>query len=101
MARQYVMEFNRAYGDSIRTAGRRLEHWGLGVEILSHKTSLVAVRPSSMSWSRFEDAVRAAIDPTRGSVLVFSQSTGRAWICSNRGNQPGVFQEISTGDLAA
>jgi hypothetical protein len=101
MARQYVLEFNRAYGDSIRTAARRLARWGLDVEILSHKTSLIAVRPSSMTWSEFEDAIRAALDPIRGSALVFSQSSGKAWICSNRGNQPGVFQEIATGDQAA
>lgn len=94
MARYYVVEFNRAYGDNIRVAARRLERRGLDVEILSHKTSLVVIRPSWMSWSVFQDAIRAALDPTRGSALVMSQSTGKAFICSNRGNQPGVFQEV-------
>jgi hypothetical protein len=94
MARYYILEFNRAYGDNIRTAARRLQRRGLDVEILFHKTSLVAIRPSWMSWAEFQEAIRAALDPTRGSVLVVSQSTGRAFICSNRGNQPGIFQQV-------
>ncbi|MCC8948216.1 hypothetical protein H8A97_24675 [Bradyrhizobium sp. Arg62] len=101
MARQYILEYNRARGDSIRTAARWLERAGLDVEIIPHKTSLTAVKPTIMSWTAFENAVRSSIDPIRGSVLVMSQSSGRAWICSNRGNQPGVFQEIENRGEAA
>lgn len=102
MARkQYILEFNRARGDSIRTAARRLGRWGFDVNIIAHKTSLTVLRPAGMSWAEFENAVRDALDPIRGSALVFSQSSGRAWICSMIGNQPGVFQEITIDDLAA
>ena len=101
MVRSYIAEFNRAYGDNIRTAVRRLERRGLEVEIIAHKTSLVIIRPRAMSWDDFEDAIRAALDPVRGSVLITSQVSGRAWVCSNRGNQPGVFQEVGYSRDAA
>lgn len=92
--RRYYGEFNRARGDNIRIAARTLARQGLEVEILAHKTSLVIDRPMTMSWSDFKSAVRSALDPTRGSVLLFSKSTGNAFVCSNRGNQPGVFQRL-------
>lgn len=102
MVRSYIAEFNRAYGDNIRTAARRLERQNLGVEIIAaHKTSLVIIRPRTMSWDEFEDAIRLALDPDRGSVLITSQVSGRSWVCSMRGNQPGVFQEVGYSRDAA
>ena len=92
--RRYVGEFNRARGDSIRIAARRLSRLGLYVEVLSHKTSLLIDRPMSMSWDDFKRALRSVLDPYRGSLLLFSQATGNTFICSNRGNQPGVFQRL-------
>jgi hypothetical protein len=102
MVRSYTAEFNRAYGDNIRIARRRLERCGLEAEIIAaHKTSLIIIRPPDVSWEDFEDAIRFALDPDRGSVMITSQVSGRAWVCSMRGNQPGVFQEIGYGRVAA
>jgi hypothetical protein len=91
----YVAEFNRAHGDNIRTAARRLERrWGLNVDVEPHKTTLRIERPAEMSWSTFKDALRSVIQPQRGAVLVFSRTTGNVFVCSNAGNQPGRFQRI-------
>jgi hypothetical protein len=93
--RVYVAEFNRAYGDNIRMAARRLERrWGLNVDMLPHKTTLRIERPADMSWSTFKDALRSVIQPLRGAVLLFSKRTGNVFVCSNSGNQPGQFQRI-------
>jgi hypothetical protein len=96
MAQQkvYVAEFNRASGDNIRTCARRLERQGLGVDILPHKTTLRIERPADMNWPAFTSALRSVIQPLRGAVLLFSKSTGNAFICSNAGNMPGRFQRI-------
>jgi hypothetical protein len=94
MRRYYIVEFNRAYGDNIRIAARRLERAGLDVEILPHKTTLQVIRPAWMSWDDFKDALRSALDRNRGSLVLFSQTTGYAFICSNLGNQRGLFQRV-------
>jgi hypothetical protein len=78
-------------GDNIKIAARRLERGGLSVELLSHKTSMVIERPRGMDWSSFSALLRSALNPRLGSLLLFSETTGRAWICSNRGNRPGEF----------
>jgi hypothetical protein len=31
------------------------------------------------------------LQPRRGSVMISSEATGRTYVCSNRGNQPGNF----------
>ncbi len=93
--RVYVAEFNRTYADNIRKCARRLERWwGLNVELIPHKTTLRIERPPDMSWRRFTDALRSVINPRLGAVLLFSKSTGNVFLCSNTGNQPGVFQRI-------
>jgi hypothetical protein len=92
--RVYVAEFNRACGDNVQTAARRLQRQGLNVDRVPHKTTLRIERPSDMSWPMFTSALRSVIQPRRGAVLLFSKSTGNVWVCSNSGNQPGVFQQI-------
>ena len=89
--RRYFAELNRGYQDNIRAAARRLERGGLGVELLPHPTSIVIERPGSMDWGRFSSLLRSALNPRLGSIFLFSETTGRAWICSNRGNRPGEF----------
>jgi len=90
--RTYFGEFNRVVGDSIRHAMRVLQSWGLDVHLLPHKTALRIERPDGMSWADFKRAIRAVLQPRRGSVMISSESTGRTYVCSNRGNQPGSFQ---------
>jgi hypothetical protein len=85
-------EFNRVVGDSIRNAMRVLQSWGLDVQLLPHKTALRIERPDDMSWGDFKRAIRAVLQPHRGSVMISSESTGRTYVCSNRGNQPGSFE---------
>ncbi len=92
--RRYFAEFNRVAGDNIRTAAKRLTRMGLSVSVLPHKTSLVIERPSSIPWSQFTTAVLAVLQPRRGSVLMSSEHSGRAWICHNGGNRPGRFQRL-------
>jgi hypothetical protein len=89
--REYVAEVNRSYSDSIRIAARRLRNRGLDVELLPHKTTMLIVRPSGMSWDSFTSRLLAALDPRRGSMLLFSKSTGKVFICCNTGNQPRRF----------
>jgi hypothetical protein len=90
--RTYFGEFNRAVGDNIRRAMSVLRSWGLDVQLMPHKTALRIERPEDMSWADFTRAIRAVLQPRRGSVMISSESTGRTYVCSNRGNQPGSFQ---------
>ena len=90
--RTYFGEFNRVVGDSIRNAMKILQSWGLDVQLLPHKTALRIERPKDMSWADFKRAIRAVPQPRRGSVMISSESSGRTYVCSNRGNQPGSFQ---------
>jgi hypothetical protein len=90
--RAYFGEFNRVVGDSIRNAVWVLQSWGLNVQVLPHKTALRIERPEDMSWADFKHAVRAVLQPRRGSVMISSEFTGRTYVCSNRGNQPGRFK---------
>jgi hypothetical protein len=92
MMRTYFGEFNRVVGDNIRRAMSVLRSWGLDVQLLPHKTALRIERPDDMTWTDFKRAVRAALQPRRGSAMISSESTGRTYVCSNRGNQPGTFQ---------
>jgi hypothetical protein len=90
--RRYFAEFNRVVGDNIRGAARSLRRLGLNITVLPHKTSLMIERPSSMSWDDFKDAIRAVLQPRRGSVIISSEATGRTFICQNSGNRPGLFK---------
>jgi hypothetical protein len=90
---RYVAEFNRALGDSISRVVRRLERLGYVVERLPHLTTLRIWRPKGGSFAEFLDDLRALLHPRRGGV-VLNSSTGRAWLCSMRGNRPGDFVRI-------
>jgi hypothetical protein len=98
MTRNYVGEFNRCIGDNIRRCARQLRRLGLDAEPIPHKTALRIGRPEHITWPQFKDAIRSVIQPGRGSVLLFSQHTGNAFVCSNSGNQPGVFQKFRPQD---
>lgn len=89
----YFVEFNRAYADTRRVA-RRLERRGFSVEIIPHKTTLRIERPPDMTWEQFRNAIRSVLDPRLGAVIVFSTTTGNVFLCSNRGNMPGIMQQI-------
>jgi hypothetical protein len=88
---RYFAEFNRTFRDNVKIAARRLERGGLNVDLLPHKTSVVIDRPAWMDWDTFTSLLRSVLNPSLGSLLLFSESSGRAWICSNRGNRPGDF----------
>ncbi|WP_314963950.1 hypothetical protein [Bradyrhizobium cosmicum] len=90
--RTYFGEFNRVIDDNIRRAMRVLQSWGLNVQLLPHKTALRIERPEDMSWADFKRAIRGVLQPRRGSVMISSETSGRTYVCSNRGNQPGAFQ---------
>ena len=90
--RRYFGEFNRVVGDNIRLAARALRRRGLDADVISHKTALVIQRPEEMSWADFTRAIRAVLQPRRGSVMLSSESTGRTFICHNGGNRPGRFE---------
>ncbi len=91
---RYFAEFNRVRGDNIRRTAMRLRRLGLDVSVLAHRTSLEIIRPAGMSWRRFITAIRAQLQPRRGSVLLSSESTGNTFICSFARNQPGRFQRL-------
>lgn len=91
MVREYVAELNRSYGDNIRTAAQRLRRRGIDADVMPHKTTIAITRPHGMSWQEFTEHLLAAIDDRRGSMILFSRTTGNVFICSNTGNQRGVF----------
>ena len=92
--KRYFAEFNRVVGDNIRRAAKSLSRFGLTATVLPHKTALIIERPKGMSWSHFKNAVLAVLQPRRGSVLLSSEYSGRAWICQNGGNRPRHFQRL-------
>lgn len=91
---RYFAEFNRACGDNIRLTKRRLRRHGIDAHILPHRTSLEILRPKGMSWAVFKSAIRAQLQPRRGSVMMSSEKTGKTFICSYVGNQPGRFRRL-------
>ena len=91
---RYFAEFNRPRGDSIRITQRGLRRSGLQTSRIAHKTALMIERPAGMSWQSFKNAIRAELQPRRGSVILFSERTSNTFLCSNRGNQPGRFQRL-------
>ena len=92
--RRYIVEFNRIIGDNIRRGASFLQRLGLSVQIVPHKTTLIVERPTTMSWSQFQKAIAAVLQPRLGSALVFSEWGGRSYLCSNRGNRPGRFVAV-------
>lgn len=92
--RRYFAEFNRVRGDNIRLTARALRRRGLRVHLVAHRTALEIGRPDSMPWPTFAGAIRAELQPQRGSVIISSEATGRTFLCSNAGNQPGRFQRL-------
>jgi hypothetical protein len=80
--RRYFAEFNRVIGDNIRIAARSPNRMGLNASRLPHKTSLVIERPRSMSWSQFTAAILAVLQPRRGSVMMSSEHSGKAFLPS-------------------
>jgi len=90
--RRYHAEFNRVVGDNIRIAEKKLRRSGLDAYLVAHKTALRIERPEDMSWTEFKTAVRSVLQPRRGSVMLFSESSGKTYICNNAGNQPGQFE---------
>jgi len=92
---RYIIEFNRVIYDDIRRAAWIFQKkWGIAAQVVTHKTTLVVIRPKQMSWSKFKGIILQMIQPRRGSALIFSERTGASYICSNRGNRPGQFQLI-------
>ena len=92
--KEYVAEFNRPRNDNIRLCAAELQRWGLVVTRLPHLTTLLIKRPAYMSWRDFKAAIRSVLQPRLGSVVIASRRTGRIFICSNRGNQAGLFQRV-------
>lgn len=91
---RYFAEFNRVLGDNIRTTARRLTRMGLPAYVLPHMTALIIERPAGVTWKQFTNSIRSVLQPKRGSILIASETTGRAFICSNKGNRPGHFERV-------
>lgn len=92
--KRYFAEFNRPRGDSIRRTEAALNRSGLKVSRVAHKTALMIERPTGIDWPTFKTAIRSELQSRRGSVLLFSESSKATYLCSNRGNKPGVFQRL-------
>lgn len=90
---RYQIELNRSINDSTRRVVRTLERKGYEVDRLGHKTAFTLKRPLGQSFSDFQDDIRSILNPRIGSALICS-STGRAWLCSMKSNQPGDFVRI-------
>ena len=93
--RRYIIEFNRIIYDDIRRGARILQRrFGLNVQLVPHKTTMIVRPPSTMSWASFRRAIAAMLQPRRGSAVIFSEWSGRSYLCSNVGNRPGRFQTL-------
>lgn len=91
----YTFEFNRPRRDDYRGIRRRLEAAGLEVDKLQHKTLLRLRRnPNKLPWPDFRRLLIGAVDPRRGSFVLNSLSTGRAWTMSNTGNRAGELVDV-------
>jgi hypothetical protein len=93
--RIYSVETNRAVRDSIRWVKDFLERNGIKVTLIAHLTSALLGRPPTMSWGDFKALLRSILQPRIGSLKLTSCRTGRIYLCSDRGNQPGVFQRLA------
>lgn len=91
----YFLEVNRCLHDASRRFMRRLERLGLVVSKLPHKTAYRIERPvDEISFAQMKRALTSGLNPRLGSVILFSAATGKAWVMSNRGNRPGVFEPV-------
>ncbi len=93
--RLYLAETNRALHDNIRWVVDYLEQHGIIVTRIQHLTTLLLERPPTMTWANFKVVIRSVLQPRIGSIVLSSCRTGRVFLCSNRGNQPGVFQRLA------
>lgn len=91
----YLVETNRALRDNIRWVADFLERRSITVTRIQHLTALLLERPPAMTWDEFKDVIRSVLQPRIGSIVLSSCTTGRVFLCSNRGNQPGVFQRLA------
>lgn len=89
----YRAELNRPVGDSTRKVVRFFERRGYEVERIPHLTSLTIRLPDDGDFATFQSDVAKVLQPRRGSALIHSTS-GRSWVCSNRGNRPGRFVRL-------
>jgi hypothetical protein len=92
--RRDVIETNRIIFDSVRKGAKFLRRHGLDVEVAPHKTTLIVERPEGVTWRQFRKLVAAVLQPRIGSAVIFSEWSGRSYVCSNRGNRPGEFVEL-------
>ena len=93
--RIYFAEINRARGDNIGRVEKFLARRGIMVTRIQHLTALLLERPPTMTWDDFKTAIRSVLQPRIGSIVLSSCTTGRVFLCSNRGNQPGVLQRLA------
>lgn len=91
----YRAELNRPVGDSTNKVVRWFERRGYEVERIPHLTSLTIRLPDNGDFESFKSHIAEVLQPRRGSALVHSTS-GRSWICSNRGNRPGRFVRLGS-----
>lgn len=93
--KSYVLEYNRPRGDDYRGFIRRLERAGLVVDRLPHKTCLRIRRiPARTPLSDFRTLLIRSMDRRRGSLMLSSLVSKRAWIMDNKGNRPGELVRI-------
>ena len=86
----YFVTYDNPRGADYQRALRELRKVA-DVDRIVPKTTL---RLSKRKGFRFVDIKRAAarsLDPWKGSLLLFSCKTGRAYTLDNRGNRPGVW----------
>lgn len=84
------VEVNRVWNDSLERFCRYLENRGFRIELLPHLTSLKIWRPKGMTFAEMVAVLIARLQPGRGSALLFSARTGRAYrLFAGRGGRPG------------
>ncbi|EJC70436.1 hypothetical protein Rleg5DRAFT_6244 [Rhizobium leguminosarum bv. viciae WSM1455] len=92
--REYILELNRANGDSVRKAQIYFERRGIATDVLPHKTTLLLKKPNEMDFTEFKLIVGGSVQRRIGSALMFSKFSGKAFIYSNKGNQPRRFISV-------
>lgn len=90
----YVIEFNRSRRDSLSWVIENLKALGYEVErVPNHLTTIRVDRFKGQRWRAFRRDIRHLLNPKKGSAVVLSDS-GKAWVCSMKGNRPGKFVKV-------
>lgn len=89
--RRFTLTYDNPRGGDYGRVARALRRLG-DVELVRYPRTTLRLTPRcGTSFLQIKRAIAGALDPYRGSGLLFSQKTGFEYLLCNRGNNPGHF----------